>query len=305
MARTNLSYQINSAIENGFRPGMDKHAGKHTGENLGKVFSFAEKKSLQQISFEFKDYMKANYNDVKLIKNVKPEHWQNFLIEKSKTCSTATLQNYVSRIGKIEVLTQNKFGFKSNWRDNITSPPSQKTPGGGKLRVQQMAKEDYNKIMEASKNSTSQAVPALEIAYRFGLRVEDVTKLRVEFVSLEKMELKINGKGGRTHYLPIRPEDLKVLKQQIEGKNPGDKLISIKKDSINTHLRRTMEKIGIKEKYPNTGVHAIRKLRAQEEYDKVRSEGMSKKDAMDHVSKFLGHGRDRYDTFNTYVQNQH
>jgi len=304
MSRSNLSYQINSAINDAFKPGMDKYSAKKTGETDDKIYSYATKKNLQQVAFEFKDYMKENHNDIKLIKNVKPEHWQNFLIEKSKTCNNATLQNYVSRINKIEILTNKKFGFTSQWKDNISSPLSQKIGGSEKIRTQMMSKNDYNKISQSMKTSKSQAVPAIELARGFGLRVEEITRLRVEFVNLEKMELKVHGKGGKFRTLPILKENVGLLKDLTEGKKPSDKLINMKKDSINQFLNRTMKKLDLKDKYPKSGVHAIRKLRAQEVYDKAR-ETMSKKESMDYVNKYLGHGKDRYDSFHVYVQNQH
>jgi len=305
MARTNIAYQICSAINDAFKPGASRHIGKHTGQNLNQVYSYGEKRSLQQVAFEFKDFMKKEHPNIKFMRDVKPDHWQSFLNHKAQTCSTETLKNYVSRIGKIEVLCQNKFKFKSNWRDNILVPASEKTPLGEKQRVQIMTKEDYAKISEHIKNSKSKAVPAIQLCRNYGLRACEVARLKISSVNLKKKELEVLGKGGRLRYLSIRPKDVPLFKSLIEGKPRNDKLIGIKQGSIQTFLNRTMDKVGIKNKYPKTGIHAIRKMRAQEEYDKVRAQGYSKREAMDHVSQFLGHGKGRYDVFNAYVQNQH
>lgn len=305
MAKTNLSYQINSAIEQAFQPGASKHSAKADGTSGEKVFSFNAKKSLQQVSFQFKDHMKKEFPDIRMMKDVKPEHWQSFLNEKSKTCGTATLENYTSRISKIEILCNKKYGFKSNWSSNILVPDSKKTFEGEKLRVQQMSPDHMQKIIKIGESSSSKAVPAINLGYSYALRVSEISNLKVGSVNLESMELKVIGKGGRVRFVELNKKDIPLLKNLSEGKAQNELLIGIKKDSINAYLNRSMEKLGIKNEYKETGMHSIRKLRAQEVYTAARNNGLSKKDSMDKVSKLLGHGENRYDTFNTYVQNQH
>ena len=90
----------------------------------------------------------------------------------------------------------------------------------------------------------------------------------------------------------------------MRGKGREEKLVGIKSDSINQHLNRVMRGLGIKKKYPETNIHSIRKLKAQELWDEMRGKGCSKKEAMYKVSKYLGHGKNRYDIINTYVKNQ-
>jgi hypothetical protein len=61
----------------------------------------------------------------------------------------------------------------------------------------------------------------------------------------------------------------------------------------------------LKDKYPLTSIHAIRKLKAQELWTEKRQSGLSKKETMNFVSDYLGHGKGRFDVINTYVENQH
>lgn len=70
-------------------------------------------------------------------------------------------------------------------------------------------------------------------------------------------------------------------------------------------LDRAEKALNIREKYADadTGLHSIRKMLAQELYDKYRKDGMSKKDALNHVSEYLGHGKDRMETMRQYVLN--
>lgn len=305
MGKHNLAYQIQTAIDYAFRPGMDKHAAKHTGEAIGKVCSFNEKRSLQEVAYQFKDFMQKNFPQIKMIKDVKSDHWQAFLNQKSKTCSTATLKNYVSRIHKIEHLCNNKFRFTSNWKDDILTPQSEKTPKEEKLRIQTMDKKDLEKVLDYGyKHCVSKAIPAIELCYRFGLRDAEVARLTVSCIDFEKKRLHVIGKGGRHRYLEIKEADVGILKKLCIEKTNNDKLIGIKADSINQQLNRILQKLDLKKKYPLTGIHAIRKLKAQEIWNEKRKDGYTKKDTMDFVSQYLGHGKGRYDIINVYVQKQ-
>lgn len=306
MSKHNLAFQIQTALDNAFTPGMDKHAAKHNGESMGKICSFNEKRSLQEVSYQFKDFMKENYPQMKMIKDVQADHWQSFLNKKAQTCSTATLKNYVSRIHKIQILCQNKFRFEGNWKDGILVPQSKKTTAGEKLRIQAMDKDDLIRVLNYGyKNSTSKAIAAIDLCYRFALRDSEVAKLKVKDVNFEQGSLHTTGKGGRHRELAIKTNDVAVLKKLCQDKADQDNLVGIKADSINQQLNRILTKLELKSKYPLTSIHAIRKLKAQELWTQKREEGLTKKDTMNYVSQYLGHGKGRHDVINTYVQDQH
>ncbi len=306
MAKHNLAYQIDSAIQQAFRPGADKHSGKHTGDSRGIVYSYNEKKSLQQVGYEFKSYMRANFPGIEYVKDIEADHWQGFLNQKSETCSTATIKNYVSRISKIEVLCQSKFRFKSNWAECILTPQSAKTPSNEKLRTQMMDKNDLVRVLDYGyKNCTSKGVLGIDLSYRFGLRDAEVASLRVRDIDYNNRLLHVVGKGGRHRYLVIEDSDLQLLKNISKGKCLDDRLVGINADSINQQLNRILKTLKLKDKYPLTSIHSIRKLKAQELWTTKRNDGCSKKETMDYVSSYLGHGKGRFDIINIYVQNQH
>jgi integrase len=306
MGSHNLAYQIQTALECAFRPGMDKYAAKHNGDSIDKICSFNEKRSLQEVSYQFRDFMRENYPQIKMVRDVQSDHWQAFLNKKAQTCSTATIKNYISRVHKIQVICQNKFKFKANWADGIVTPQSAKTPSNEKLRIQAMGKQDLKKVIAYGyKNCTSQAIPAIDLCYRFGLRDSEVASLKVSCIDFGKNSLHVIGKGGRHRYIEIKRDDVGVLKKLCEGKSKEDKLIAIKADSVNQQINRILKKLNLKSKYPLTSIHAIRKLKAQELWSEKRELGWSKKDTMNFVSEYLGHGKGRYDVINTYVHNQH
>ena len=55
------------------------------------------------------------------------------------------------------------------------------------------------------------------------------------------------------------------------------------------------------EKYTDTSIHSIRKLYAQEEFDRLRKEGLEIKQALGEVSVLLGHSDNRFELMKEYV----
>jgi integrase len=180
----------------------------------------------------------------------------------------------------------------------LKAPDAPKAP-----KREQMTQEQYSALMNCMVESKSK--DAVRLAYNFGLRRGSLIKFEVRDVDFEKNLFTVyRDKEGRTRTLPIETEaQRELLKRLIAGKGSHDKLINLKEGSVNKTLRRNMERLGVcqnllKEK---TGIHAIRKLLAQERYDQLKEAGLSKKDAAGEVSEYLGHGRDRKDIREIYI----
>lgn len=301
MSRHNIKYQFNSAIEGGFRTQMDKHALKHAGQTKGKVFSFPERKNLCKLSHQMHQYLKTAYPGVRMAEDITAEHWNKFLEEKSKTSSRYTLNNYVSRIGKMEDLVNRYFKVTVEWRGNVKAPESEKA--NVLQRVQSMDPSDFEKIREYGRTSKSRAVGAFELSGIYGHRAAELSSCIVDDIDTVAMKIHIKGKGGRDRWVDIRPADLPFLKSLIE-RALGDKVFGIKADSINRYLLRAMTAVGIKDKYPLTSIHSVRKMAAQKHWDELRAQGLSKKEAGEEVSKWLGHGKNRSDIISVYIKDR-
>jgi integrase len=173
-----------------------------------------------------------------------------------------------------------------------------------------MSQNDYNSILKRAydMNSTSNAVISIELAGRFGMRVSETCKLKPKDINFNTMQLHIHeSKGGRSRDIEIRSNDIDYFKRIIENKPMDKRLVTIKEDSVNKYLSRAEESLGIREKYKeaDTGIHCIRKMVAQQRYDMYRSNGLSKKDAINKVSEYLGHGKNRTETMKQYILNIH
>ena len=179
-------------------------------------------------------------------------------------------------------------------------------------RVQQMQREDYDLLMDYIRGHKlkSKAIPAVQISAMFGLRVEGTSRIKVRNVHLDTKGLwgfgtvDITEKGNKDRTIDIKSEaNRKVIEGLIKGKAPEDRLIPIKKDSVNKFMNRIMTKVGIKEKYPETSIHSFRKMYAQETWDQYRRDH-DWDEALRYVNRQLGHGEERNKTLlAVYVKN--
>lgn len=317
----NLRHQAKNAVRVSFSPGMDKHAMKVKSENgnlslpeTHHIFSVSQRKVLMETASQAMNYVQEHHPDIKWVRDVKVEHLNEFLATKTD-CTTASISDYASRIRKLERCINHCYGLKLDWHTGLIVPKSVKTPKDERVRTQQMEREDYEKILDyATKpGKTSLAPTAWELSARYGLRVEGASKIRVSNVHLERPgkwgfgQIDIVEKGKRHRDIDIMSaDDRNYIAALIDGKSPNNLLVGVGKDAINKALNRTMKALNLKEKYPETGEHSLRKLYAQTCWDHCRKAGMTKKEAIRYVNQQLGHGQDRDSRLLAlYVRNMH
>ncbi len=306
MARRNLKWQFKNAIEVNFKEKMDKHSIKKSGEMNGiRIFSYAERKNLINLSSQLASFAKQNYN-LNFVKDINSTHIQAFLNEKAKECSQNTLNQYESRIKKLERLVNATYSKANADYSGFVVPKSQKGAKG--KRDKSMSEEDFLKLRKAFKGSNSCGRIAIEIARIAGLRVEEISSLRANDIDLFSEKFGgikvINGKGGRERYVKIQNEaDYRILESIWSWHKYDERICPSNPDSINKSVRRFMKKAEIDKKYENTTIHAIRKMFAQNQYDYYRNQGFNQKEALDKVSDMLGHGENRDKLMEKYVKN--
>lgn len=299
----NLKYQFLHAINNNFKEGMSKNSIKEAGKMNGtRIFSYSDRKNLIDVASNFSNFMKNTCPEVKQVKDIKAEHIQSFLNSKSATCSTATLKQYESKFNKLEKVVNNTYNCNANYGGFSTPNGANAT----KIRNSAMSKNDFKKLENSFSNSSSNAKIAIQLTARAGLRVSECTKLQGRDINLQKGTIHVaDGKGGRDRDVQMRPEDKQFwtdLKASVDG---CERICPVKEDSINKAIQREMEKIELKDKYSDTSIHCIRKMYAQEQFDRYRDEGMEIREALGAVSVDLGHSKDRIELMKEYVLNIH
>ena len=296
----NIKYQFFQAITNSFRKGMDKHSMKKFEGHEDKIYSYAARDTIMDVSCQIAKFMKENYPSVRYIRDIKASHLNEFLKTKVNTCTDTTIQHYKSLITKLEHICNKKYNLQLDWSINIKIEKSNK---GKSIRDVAFSKEQVEKIksvLESKRNSASK--DALKVFLPYALRTSEYTNIRVKDIDLNKMKLHIHkSKGGRNRDIDIRPESVESIKKLIEGKQPYDKLFNIKSKSLSTYLSRICKELGFKEiTSSKTSIHALRKYAAREYY-KEQLKNHSKMESLGNCMSFLGHGRNRTDLIKTYL----
>ena len=293
MAKRNLYGQMTYAINKNFTERVDKRAYKQAnGKEMGsKIFSYGEKYRLKQLAKAFQVYAKENNLNVKLVKEIKAEYIQGFLEgAKERGCTQNTINSYANSLFKIQNTINVTYNFNLKWREEIVIPQVEKKSSSTRGVDSVINREDYNKILNYAEENESQSGLALQMQNWLGVRVEEIARIKKEFINLKEKTITFkNTKGGKVLIRDIPEDKIDFVKSVIEHNFHNERLFSIEGKSINKYLNRVQDQLGL-ERHSN---HDIRRLIAQEKYNLFREKGMSVKQAANQVSKWLSHGDNR------------
>ena len=293
MAKRNLYGQMTYAINKNFKEGVDKRAYKQAnGKGMGsKIFSYGEKYRLKQLAKSFQIYAKKNNLNVKLVKEIKAEYIQGFLEgAKERGCTQNTINSYANSLFKIQNTLNSTYNLNLKWREEIAIPQVEQKSSSTRGVDSVISREDYNKILNYAEENMSQSGLALQMQNWLGVRVEEIARIKKEFINLKEGTITFkNTKGGKKLIRDISANKIDFVKSIIEHNFHNERLFSIEGKSINKYLNRVQDQLGL-ERHSN---HDIRRLIAQEKYDSFREKGMSIKEAANETGKWLSHGDDR------------
>ena len=293
MAKRNLYGQMTYAINKNFTERVDKRAFKEAnGKGMGsKIFSYGEKYRLKQLAKSFQIYAKKNNLNVNLVKEIKAEYIQGFLEgAKERGCTQNTINSYANSLFKIQNTLNSTYNLNLKWREEIVIPQVEKKSSSTRGVDSVINREDYNKILNYAEENMSQSGLALQMQNWLGVRVEEIARIKKEFINLKEGTITFkNTKGGKKLIRDISANKIDFVKSIIEHNFHNERLFSIEGKSINKYLNRVQDQLGL-ERHSN---HDIRRLIAQEKYDSFREKGMSIKEAANETGKWLSHGDDR------------
>lgn len=298
-----IKNQLNYAITQNTRIGESKRAYKSNPNNdkQGQVFSVQYAENLRDTANQFSKFMQEKHPEIRLANDIKAAHVQEWVNEKSPMWSQKTIDNKVSQMGVLFQQMGNTFGRKDIALD-IEKPVCTKAHT---IRDKAMDKEDLQRIRKEMQNRTTEARTAVEIAARCGLRSKEIARLHSDCINLDKgvLEVREGAKNGRNRDVPIRPQD-RAYFEELKANTRGQYVCKgVSEDSLNMGLRRVMEHLEISDKYPKTGIHAIRKLYATERMREERETGKDERKAWETVQQELGHGKEyRQALYNVYVK---
>lgn len=274
---------------------FDKHSDKHNpqADSDHIIKSLSAKGNLKDFAHDFSAFVKSEYG-VKQIKQITPDMCQTYIERKSSEgCSLRTIKTYQSNLLKLSKCANKAFNIRTDFSVSVDESKIEKTET---IKQYSFTRQEMEKILSAPRSCDS--LVALNFAFQTGVRVNTLERLEVRHINFKSNEITIyKDKGNRTRVLTMSEETAKLLRQQIKGKNPQDRVFAVKKGSVNRYLRRRCEKLNICT--PNgeikSGVHSIRKLWAEENAERY---GTAK------TMVALGHGEDRKDLEDTYLNSK-
>lgn len=295
----NLCYQLVSSIENGFRPGTDKHSEKmQNKETTYKIYSYASRTEMIDFSHRFANFMKTNYPEVKQVKQIGVEHINAYLSAKTNV-TNKTMQHEVSCFNKMQLCVNKKFSINVDWKTDRVVPKTEmeKRRTAVFTREQIQGLKDY---FDTKRDCYSKA--AFFMGERFALRASEVVKVQVRDVHWNENVLHIHdSKGKRSRDIAITEDDKQFLKGLVGDKKGTDRLIPLRADSVCAYLNRACKVLG----YDNitqakTSFHSLRKFSISN-YFKEQKELLGEKKAREMAMERLGHSKNRADLYNTYI----
>lgn len=316
-----LENQMLHALSSAKSQGESKRSYRsETGSTGAKIFSMSYETDLRDTIGNICRYLKDDdEKKIRYIKDIKKEDLQSYLQEKSLTCNYETCNKIKSHIIKIEQICRSRYGKCIDWQsDRLTVPVNVDRPVNIKDYV--ATQMDYNKLKSVMQTGRSETWKSVVLSRYAGCRVRETAYIKVGRYTPEggrwgfgtvTLQGKSDGtKGGRWRTYDIISRDAqRELSEVFSGRSGGEYVIQQKDGSpvdprsITRAMERACKKSGVDLPKYNKN-HSFRKLFAQENYDAARSTGMTKKEALDYANHQLGHGDNRKDLSDRYVQNQ-
>lgn len=288
----NIKYQFKHCIDTHFREGMDKHSMKRNGKDNSKIYSYADRKNLIDLSANFANWIKENHAEIKQLKDINSMHIQEFLNEKANSCSRKSLQEYQSHFRKLESLCNNTYNTNVDFHSTVT-PISAKN-GGGKIRNIMCSDAQYQMLLK-TKNSNLKS--ALVLSKNFGLRASECSKLQYRDIKEDGIYI-ADSKGKKSRFVKAENKEQQDILQQFRGKKQG-RICPIQTGSLQQAFNRECKKQGIH--FQNGAFHTLRKNFATAKYKEYREKGETVQQALDSVSHVLGHGSKRNELMKQYI----
>ncbi len=301
-----LNQQINYSISQNCRIGVSKRADKRNPvtDSASKIYSVQYAENIRDTAKNFTNWAKENCRDLKMVKDIKPEHINAWINCREKNWSNKTLENHISRMKLIQKQLCITYGLTPLVMDWSGS----RHDVAHTVRDKAMSREDCDKIRKVLSDKVTKGRVAIEITSRTGLRVKEVARLHSKCINTTKwvIEVREGAKNGRFRDVPIRENDRSFFAELKENTKGYYVCNGVKEDSLNVAIRRAMKELNLDKKYPQTE-HAVRKLYSSERMEELRghdkAENRLEREAWSIVQGELGHGEKYRDNlYKVYVK---
>ena len=253
--------------------------------------------------------MADNYR-LQKFKNVEDRHFRAYAEHLKENNEATTIQTDLSGIRYFH----EKSGSKNKLSENVQLNLPKRAVG---KEDRSWTPEEISKARVVAREMGRVDVEiSLDLVPTFGLRIEELCRLKVEHLmhAKENDQLIVQGKGKKTRPIPVDENQMKIIKKyldyaKVSGRAPGDYLISSSEKNGVLHEKRSlqnwmsfhrkkfvdenradMKEEGKKPRHETISWHGLRHSYAQRRFEEVAK--VSPEKAKKVVSHDLGHGRD-------------
>ena len=300
MKRPSLVYQAKDILSALFNKGFgrSKHNDKKC-ENKSLIYSRNTYNSTLEKCCTFLGYCKE-YFKVRFLKEIKPEYFREFIKSGNdrKGYNKETAEAYRSAVNKLQEGFNSRNNEKCIWTDASFKNEVIKSPSRSR---QQMTGKIHDQIISKAYESKNETGMAFDMARNLGLRVSEITNLRIRDFSFDKkgnlQSVYINiSKGGRSRKIGAnfltgeqRKTVAKVYEHFKEMKSKNDRLFVYKSGSYQRAFERIRDSIS--EDYKQCGIHSLRKEFAKDFYNREIEKGKTPIEVKRELTQLLGHNR--------------
>lgn len=299
--RGSLIYQAQQILSPQFEQGFErpKHKDKKNGTNKSYIYSRSSYNNILEKCCTYLKFCKAKYQ-LRFIDKLKPEYFNEFIKSgnNGKGYNKETAKTYKHAVKRLEEGFNSIFNRNYTWAD--ASYINSVNKEAEKLRVQ-MPREIHDEIIKKTYESKNETGLAFDIARNLGLRVSEITNLRIkDFVfdndgNIQSIYIH-RSKGGRSRTIDAKllsPGQKDIVKKVYvyfrDSRNIDNRLFIYKSDSYQRAFHRVRNLVT--GDYKSCGLHSMRKEFAKDYFEREIQKGRNIKEVEKELTQLLGHNR--------------
>ena len=296
-----LGYQMMKALQGIFQPGASRHTAKRRHRDAELITGISTMRCMSADVHQFARFIRVNWPEVKHLSEVRQEMALAYIEElEGRERSGGRIARVCASLRKLDTACRKAGIFPSD------SPPllpykEQGGPGGfhSKPKPIPYTEEQAQTIIAHIAPQDPIAARLLRVMWASGMRISEVTWLRVQDIDLANGMISLNQEGNKNHtkggkprkfpYSPKAHEFMTALKHSPDIQPTGHLFADRQglPDRARRLVRKACRELGIQP----LATHGYRKTFSVEEYHRARSRGMNDRQALLETSQKLGHNR--------------
>ncbi len=297
MSTTSWRGQIYRALNAVDCIGQSKYLAKQVqgwkpGQAINGLYSFGYKNTVFDRAITFTNWLRAEYPQVKMFREVDREMTVEYLGEKAENCTPDTVRTLLTTLKKLQ-----EGLWMMNWISEDIVPAEWIVMGSNPPRGP-YASEEAKAIGAWVDGRHSEYGQALRFVLSSGARIDEALHLRSDKVFVDDKRVELIGKGGRLRKIQVlHAEVLRELDSSRKFVYLDAEQGRLWKDGLECYVRKGCDALGIRRR----GVHGFRGTAACEFLDIKRALGFTEVEARKELAMWLGHNPQRTEITYAYV----